>query len=135
MPHRRHNIGKRRTALAGAALFCLTRGAAYWPTIRTQPVQEPLVAAAAGREWMLAIYAGLWLAVGFYCVAAIPRARLLWPMNLAAGMSFLWGAAWLIGWVLNPDTMWWQTAATYLCPAVVIMSLTALTPRSVEVER
>ena len=135
MPHRRHQLGKRRTALAGAALFCITRGAAYLPQVRAQPVQEPLIAAAAGREWLLAIYASLWLVVGFYCLASIPRARLLWPMNLTAGMSVAWGTAWGIGWALNPDTLWWQTAFTYLCPAVVIMSLTALIPRSVEVER
>lgn len=135
MPHRRHQLGKRRTALVAAAVYCLTRGAAYWPTIRTRPVQEPLIAAAAGREWLLAIHASLWLVVGLFCLASIPRARLLWPMNLTAGMSVAWGTAWLIGWALNPDTMWWQTAFTYWGPAVIIVSLTALIPRSVEVER
>lgn len=135
MPHRRHQLGKRRTALVAAAVYCLTRGAAYLPIIRHDPIQEPLIAAAAGREWLMLVYCAMWLLIGFYCLASIPRARLLWPMNLTAGMSFLWGTAWLIGWALNPETLWWQTAATYLCPAVIIMSLTALTPRSVEVER
>ena len=129
MPHRRHQLGKRRTALAGAALLCLTRAAAYLPAIRTQPVQEPLMIAAAERGWVLMVYVAGWSIAGIVALLHMKRGILFLPMVLAVGMSTMWGTAWFIGWALNPDTMWWQTATLYWGAAIMFGSMVTMIPR------
>lgn len=132
MPHRRHEMGKRRIVLAGGAAYCLSRAAAYAPGVRTEPVQEPLVAAAGGSSVVLFLYVIAWAFAGVWCIANVESGKMLHPMALTCGLMAAWGTAWFIGWTVTPDTLWWQTALTYWGPAVMLMASVALIPRAPE---
>lgn len=129
MPHRRHALAKRRVALVTAAAYCGTRAVAYAPWVDRQ---QSGVEIATGGGLLLPVFAVLWAAVALWCLACIPSGRIITAMAATAGMMACWGAIWGVAWLINPHTLWWQTALTYGGPAVLVASLTVLTPRDSE---
>ena len=127
--YRNHGTGKRRAALIICAVYSIKQAVAYLPPIRTEAPQEPLIMASAGLPALFTLYVFLWALSGLYCLYHLHDGHILRPMGFVAGMSGLWGGAWLTGWIARPETMWWQTALTYLCIAGLITVLTSLTPR------
>lgn len=132
MPHRRHQLGKRRTALVAGAVYCASRSLAYIPAVRKEPPQDPIIIMAGGRPEILALYLALWAATAAFCLSRLPSGRLWAPMTAMATLMALWGTAWGVGWLLNPGTLWWQTCLTYWGPAVLVSSMSKLIPDRVE---
>lgn len=124
----RHSLAKRRVTLTAAAVYAATRGIAYLPAVRPTPAQEPIVAAAGGSEQLVLVYALAWIAAAAFCLVSIRKGRIVAPLATVVGLMGVWGGAWLLGWVQNPATIWWQTAFTYWGPAVMIATLIAMLP-------
>lgn len=123
----RHSPGKRRFVLGAAAIYCVTRAAGYGPWRGSTP-QEPILIATAGGE-LLPVFAAAWLIAAGVCLWCLRSTRIILPLSLTVGLMATWGAMWGIGWAMQPQTLWWQTAITYAGPAAMIAGLTILTPR------
>ena len=123
----RRSAGKRRFVLAATAVYCLTRAAGYAPWRESTP-QEPILIGTGGGA-LLPVFAAAWCLAGLMALWCMRSTRIILPLSLAAGLMAAWGFMWAIGWAMRPDTLWWQTAVTYLGPAAMVAGLTILTPR------
>lgn len=127
--HRSHTIGKRRTVLGVLALFSFTRALAYIPGVRSTPIQEPLILAAGGHPGMMWVWIGLWAVAGCSCLWHFKKAEIMYPVTHVSTMCAAWGTAWLVGWILVPESDWWQTAITYWTPAIAYVTMMRLVPK------
>ena len=115
-----------RLALGALSLYAATRAVAY--LVPGRDVQDPLIAASFGGL-LLPAYVSLWAVAAILCLCDMRRPTITgWGPRAVVGMMALWGtaygAAWLAALVSSEQSpLWWQTAVTYLGPAVVIVAL------------
>lgn len=115
-----------RLALGALAVYAATRAVAY--TVPGRDVQDPLIAASFGGL-LLPLYVALWAVAAVLCLWDMRRPTITgWGPRAVVGMMALWGTAYGVAWVValvttGQSPLWWQTAITYLGPAVVIVAL------------
>ena len=115
-----------RLALGALAVYSATRAVAY--VVPGRDIQDPLIAASFGGR-LLPFYVALWAVAAILCLWDMRRPTITgWGPRAVVGMMTLWGtaygAAWLAALVAaGQSPLWWQTAVTYLGPAVVIVAL------------
>ena len=115
-----------RLALGSLAVYAATRAVAY--VVPGRDIQDPLIAASLGGL-LLPAYVALWAVAAVLCLWDMRRPTITgWGPRAVVGMMTLWGtaygAAWLAALVASGQSpLWWQTAITYLGPAVVIVAL------------
>ena len=115
-----------RLALGALSVYAATRAVAY--IIPGRDIQDPLIAASFGGR-LLPLYVALWAVAAVLCLWDMRRPTITgWGPRAVVGMMTLWGtaygAAWLAALVASGQSpLWWQTAITYLGPAVVIVAL------------
>ena len=115
-----------RLALGALSLYAATRAVAY--AVPGRDVQDPLIAASFGGL-LLPAYVALWAVAAVLCLWDMRRPTITgWGPRVVVGMMALWGTAYGIAWVAalvttGESPLWWQTAITYLGPAVVIVAL------------
>ena len=115
-----------RLALGALAVYAATRAVAY--TVPGRGVQDPLIAASFGGR-LLPLYVALWAVAAVLCLWDMRRPTITgWGPRAVVGMMALWGTSYGIAWVAalvtsGQSPLWWQTAITYLGPAVVIVAL------------
>lgn len=115
-----------RLALGALTLYAATRALAY--TVPGRGVQDPLVVASLGGR-LLPLYVALWAVAAILCLWDMRRPTITgWGPRAVVGMMALWGTAYGAAWVValvdsGQSPLWWQTAITYLGPAVVIVAL------------
>lgn len=115
-----------RLALGTLAVYAGTRAAAY--LIPGRGVQDPLIAASFGGL-LLPLYVAAWAVAAILCLCDMRRPTITgWGPRAVVGMMMLWGTAYGAAWVAalvesGQSPLWWQTAITYLGPAVVIVAL------------
>lgn len=115
-----------RLALGALAVYAGTRAVAY--IIPGRDVQDPLIAASFGGL-LLPAYVALWAVAAVLCLWDMRRPTITgWGPRVVVGMMALWGTAYGVAWVAalvtsGQSPLWWQTAITYLGPAVVIVAL------------
>ena len=115
-----------RLALGALAVYSATRAVAY--AVPGRDVQDPLIAASLGGL-LLPLYVALWAVAAVLCLWDMRRPTITgWGPRAVVGMMALWGTAYgaashaaLVATGQSP--LWWQTAITYLGPAVVIVAL------------
>ena len=118
-----------RLALGSLAVYAATRAVAY--TVPGRDVQDPLIAASFGGR-LLPLYVALWAVAAILCLWDMRRPTITgWGPRAVVGMMALWGTAYGVAWVVallatGQSPLWWQTAITYLGPAVVIVALLAV---------
>lgn len=118
-----------RLALGALAVYSATRAVAY--VVPGRDIQDPLIAASLGGR-LLPAYVALWAVAALLCLWDMRRPTITgWGPRVVVGMMTLWGtaygAAWLAALVTTGQSpLWWQTAVTYLGPAVVIVALLAV---------
>ena len=102
------------------------RDSAY--TVPGRDVQDPLIAASFGGR-LLPLYVALWAVAAILCLWDMRRPTITgWGPRAVVGMMALWGTAYGVAWLValvgtEQSPLWWQTAITYLGPAVVIVAL------------
>ena len=115
-----------RLALSALAVYAGTRAVAY--AVPGRDVQDPLIAASFGGR-LLPLYVALWAVAAILCVWDMRRPTITgWGPRAVVGMMALWGTAYGVAWLVTlvgteQSPLWWQTAITYLGPAVVIVAL------------
>ena len=115
-----------RLALGALAVYAATRAVAY--TVPGRDVQDPLIAASFGGR-LLPLYVALWAVAAILCLWDMRRPTITgWGPRAVVGMMALWGTAYGVAWVAalvatGQSPLWWQTAITYLGPAIVIVAL------------
>lgn len=115
-----------RLALGALSLYAATRAVAY--IIPGRDIQDPLIAASLGGL-LLPAYVALWAVAAVLCLWDMRRPTITgWGPRAVVGMMALWGTAYGVAWVValvttGQSPLWWQTAITYLGPAVVIVAL------------
>ena len=115
-----------RLALGALSLYAATRAVAY--AVPGRDVQDPLIAASFGGR-LLPFYVALWAVAAILCLWDMRRPTITgWGPRAVVGMMALWGTSYGIAWVValvtsGQSPLWWQTAITYLGPAVVIVAL------------
>ena len=115
-----------RLALGALAVYSATRAVAY--IVPGRGVQDPLIAASFGGR-LLPLYVALWAVAAVLCLWDMRRPTITgWGPRAVVGMMALWGTAYGVAWVValvatGQSPLWWQTAITYLGPAVVIVAL------------
>ena len=115
-----------RLALGALAVYAATRAVAY--TVPGRGVQDPLIAASFGGR-LLPLYVALWAVAAILCLWDMRRPTITgWGPRAVVGMMALWGTAYGVAWVValvatGQSPLWWQTAITYLGPAIVIVAL------------
>ena len=115
-----------RLALGALTLYAATRAVAY--TVPGRDVQDPLIAASFGGR-LLPLYVALWAVAAILCLWDMRRPTITgWGPRAVVGMMALWGTAYGVAWVVallatGQSPLWWQTAITYLGPAIVIVAL------------
>ena len=115
-----------RLALGALSLYAATRAVAY--TVPGRDVQDPLIAASFGGR-LLPLYVALWAVAAILCLWDMRRPTITgWGPRAVVGMMALWGTAYGVAWLVTlvgteQSPLWWQTAITYLGPAIVIVAL------------
>lgn len=115
-----------RLALGALSLYAATRAVAY--TVPGRDVQDPLIAASFGGR-LLPFYVALWAIAAVLCLWDMRRPTITgWGPRAVVGMMALWGTAYGFAWLVElvatgQSPLWWQTAITYLGPAIVIVAL------------
>jgi len=115
-----------RLALGALAVYAATRAAAY--LVPGRGVQDPLVAASLGGR-LLPFYVALWAVAAALCLWDMRRPTITgWGPRTVVGMMTLWGTAYGAAWVAalvssGESPLWWQTAITYIGPAVAVVAL------------
>ena len=115
-----------RLALGALAVYSATRAVAY--AVPGRDVQDPLIAASFGGR-LLPLYVALWAVAAVLCLWDMRRPTITgWGPRAVVGMMALWGTAYGFAWLVTlvgteQSPLWWQTAITYLGPAVVIVAL------------
>ena len=115
-----------RLALGSLAVYAATRAAAY--AVPGRGVQDPLIAVSFGGR-LLPLYVALWAVAAILCLWDMRRPTITgWGPRVVVGMMALWGTAYGFAWLVElvatgQSPLWWQTAVTYLGPAVVIVAL------------
>ena len=115
-----------RLALGALAVYSATRAVAY--IVPGRGVQDPLIAASFGGL-LLPAYVALWAVAALICLWDMRRPTITgWGPRVVVGMMTLWGTSYGIAWAAalvtsGQSPLWWQTAITYLGPAVVIVAL------------
>lgn len=115
-----------RLALGSLAVYAATRAVAY--VVPGRDIQDPLIAASLGGL-LLPAYVALWAVAAVLCLWDMRRPTITgWGPRAVVGMMALWGTSYGIAWVAalvtsGQSPLWWQTAITYLGPAVVIVAL------------
>ena len=115
-----------RLALGALAVYAATRAVAY--AVPGRDVQDPLIAASLGGL-LLPAYVALWAVAAVLCLWDMRRPTITgWGPRAVVGMMALWGTAYGFAWLAalvasGQSPLWWQTAITYLGPAVVIVAL------------
>ena len=115
-----------RLALGSLAVYAATRAVAY--AVPGRDVQDPLIAASFGGR-LLPLYVALWAVAAILCLWDMRRPTITgWGPRAVVGMMALWGTAYGFAWLVElvgtgQSSLWWQTAITYLGPAVVIVAL------------
>ena len=115
-----------RLALGALTLYAATRAAAY--AVPGRDVQDPLIAASFDGR-LLPFYVALWAVAAVLCLWDMRRPTITgWGPRAVVGMMALWGTAYGVAWLValvgtEQSPLWWQTAITYLGPAVVIVAL------------
>ena len=118
-----------RLALGALAVYAATRAVAY--AVPGRDVQDPLIAASFGGR-LLPLYVALWAVAAILCLWDMRRPTITgWGPRAVVGMMALWGTAYGVAWLVElvgtgQSSLWWQTAITYLGPAVVIVALLAV---------
>ena len=118
-----------RLALGSLAVYAATRAVAY--TVPGRDVQDPLIAASFGGR-LLPLYVALWAVAAILCLWDMRRPTITgWGPRAVVGMMALWGTAYGFAWLValvgtGQSLLWWQTAITYLGPAIVIVALLAV---------
>ncbi len=118
-----------RLALGALALYAATRAVAY--AVPGRDVQDPLIAASFGGR-LLPLYVALWAVAAILCLWDMRRPTITgWGPRAVVGMMALWGTAYGFAWLVElvgtgQSSLWWQTAITYLGPAIVIVALLAV---------
>ena len=118
-----------RLALGALSLYAATRAVAY--AVPGRDVQDPLIAASFGGR-LLPFYVALWAVAAILCLWDMRRPTITgWGPRAVVGMMALWGTAYGFAWLVTlvgteQSPLWWQTAITYLGPAVVIVALLAV---------
>lgn len=115
-----------RLALGALAVYSATRAIAY--VVPGRGVQDPLLEASFGGR-LLPAYVALWAVAALLCLWDMRRPSITgWGPRAVVGMMTLWGTAYGAAWVValvgsGQSPLWWQTAITYIGPAVVIVAL------------
>ena len=115
-----------RLALGSLAVYAATRAVAY--VVPGRDIQDPLIAASLGGL-LLPAYVALWAVAAVLCLWDMRRPTITgWGPRAVVGMMALWGTAYGVAWLValvttGQSPLWWQTAITYLGPAVVIVAL------------
>ena len=115
-----------RLALGALTVYAGTRAVAY--AVPGRDVQDPLIAASFGGR-LLPLYVALWAVAAILCLWDMRRPTITgWGPRAVVGMMALWGTAYGVAWLValvgaEQSPLWWQTAITYLGPAVVIVAL------------
>ena len=115
-----------RLALGALAVYSATRAVAY--IVPGRGVQDPLIAASFGGR-LLPLYVALWAVAAVLCLWDMRRPTITgWGPRAVVGMMALWGTAYGFAWLValvdtGQSPLWWQTAVTYIGPAVVIVAL------------
>ena len=115
-----------RLALGSLAVYAATRAVAY--VVPGRDIQDPLIAASLGGL-LLPAYVALWAVAAVLCLWDMRRPTITgWGPRAVVGMMALWGTAYGVAWLVElvgtgQSPLWWQTAITYLGPAVVIVAL------------
>ena len=115
-----------RLALGSLAVYAITRAVAY--AVPGRDVQDPLIAASFGGL-LLPAYVAVWAVAAILCLWDMRRPTITgWGPRAVVGMMALWGTAYGVAWLValvttGQSPLWWQTAITYLGPAVVIVAL------------
>ena len=115
-----------RLALGSLAVYAATRAVAY--VVPGRDIQDPLIAASLGGL-LLPAYVALWAVAALLCLWDMRRPTITgWGPRAVVGMMALWGTAYGFAWLVTlvgaeQSPLWWQTAITYLGPAVVIVAL------------
>ena len=115
-----------RLALGALAVYAATRAVAY--VVPGRDIQDPLIAASLGGL-LLPAYVALWAVAAVLCLWDMRRPTITgWGPRAVVGMMALWGTAYGVAWLValvgtGQSPLWWQTAITYLGPAVVIVAL------------
>ena len=71
----------------------------------------------------------MWAVAAILCLWDMRRPTITgWGPRAVVGMMALWGTAYGVAWLVElvgtgQSSLWWQTAITYLGPAVVIVAL------------
>ena len=71
----------------------------------------------------------LWAVAAILCLWDMRRPTITgWGPRAVVGMMALWGTAYGVAWLVElvatgQSPLWWQTAITYLGPAIVIVAL------------
>ena len=118
-----------RLALGSLAVYAATRAVAY--AVPGRDVQDPLIAASFGGR-LLPLYVALWAVAAILCLWDMRRPTITgWGPRAVVGMMALWGTAYGVAWVValvatGQSPLWWQTAITYLGPAIVIVALLSI---------
>ena len=118
-----------RLALGSLAVYAATRAVAY--AVPGRDVQDPLIAASFGGR-LLPLYVALWAVAAILCLWDMRRPTITgWGPRAVVGMMALWGTAYGVAWrvelvATEQSPLWWQTAITYLGPAIVIVALLAV---------
>ena len=115
-----------RLALGALAVYAATRAVAY--VVPGRDIQDPLIAASFGGL-LLPAYVALWAVAAVLCLWDMRRPTITgWGPRAVVGMMALWGTAYGFAWLVElvatgQSPLWWQTAITYLGPAIVIVAL------------
>ena len=115
-----------RLALGSLAVYAATRAVAY--VVPGRDIQDPLIAASLGGL-LLPAYVALWAVAAVLCLWDMRRPTITgWGPRAVVGMMALWGTAYGFAWLVElvgtgQSSLWWQTAITYLGPAIVIVAL------------
>ena len=115
-----------RLALGSLAVYAATRAVAY--VVPGRDIQDPLIAASLGGL-LLPAYVALWAVAAVLCLWDMRRPTITgWGPRAVVGMMALWGTAYGVAWLVElvgtgQSSLWWQTAITYLGPAIVIVAL------------
>ena len=115
-----------RLALGSLAVYAATRAVAY--VVPGRDIQDPLIAASLGGL-LLPAYVALWAVAAVLCLWDMRRPTITgWGPRAVVGMMALWGTAYGVAWLValvgtGQSPLWWQTAITYLGPAIVIVAL------------
>lgn len=115
-----------RLALGSLAVYAATRAVAY--VVPGRDIQDPLIAASFGGL-LLPLYVALWAVAAILCLWDMRRPTITgWGPRAVVGMMALWGTAYGFAWLVElvatgQSPLWWQTAITYLGPAIVIVAL------------